>query len=151
MLEPRQERSIRWQATLFGARRGMAFAWAYASVVGVIYVLFSAEFENSGVEKRVVVLLWFWSYGYLFGSIIGFGIGAFTGFLLSSLLAVLVPKVTRHAWLVGLVLCSSIWLVAHFTIGLFILSELTYIEQPYLFYLGVVAYPGVIYLIAGTW
>jgi hypothetical protein len=151
--ESPQEEINDWYAAKFGAWRGMTLAWAYTFVLGPLWAFFSSDLATAGVVQHVAGLIWFWAYGYIFGCTIGLTVGAFTGYLLYGLLALLVPKITKHAWLVGLAACTGLWLIIHFALRQAILSEPMEpddFEKYLLTYKILILYPGVIYILSGT-
>jgi len=153
MLNPVPERFNSWDSVKYGAWRGMVISWAYAFVLGIIWTFFSPDLKNIVMPERLIGLLWFWGYGYLFGAIVGLSVGAVTGYIISHLLTALVPRRTQHAWLLGLITCTGLWLIVHFTLGQAILTSYNAddVEKAILLHKLLIAYPGLIYIISGTY
>lgn len=141
-----------WSHTKFGARAGVTLGCAYAMFLGLVWV-FTSISEIDGIAEFIVSLLWFWFYGCIFGSVIGFVLGSLTGYILSRLLSFFVPRVTRQAWLIGIATCACFWIIFHLTLGEVIISNLEsdpYLEGSLLLYRVLILYPGIIYTISGA-
>ena len=129
-----------------GLRAGPLVACIYAGILGFFWAISEPTAEVSWAE-RLLGFIWFLLYGCIVGSVLGAVIGIMTGYVLAYLLARLVPDTVKHAWLVGLLLCSCLWSVA-LVAGYYLLVRSV---ETYRLYLGVVVYPGALYILSGTW
>jgi hypothetical protein len=89
----------------------------------------------------------FWLYGIIIGGIIGAIGGTITGYIICYLLTRLRAIAQLPTWLVGFIVCTFIWCVISFTVGLFFLLGDPSVRDGFLI---LFLYPGIIYIIAGT-
>lgn len=132
-----------------GLRTGPVVACIYACVLGLFWTISETTAEVSWVE-RLLGFIWFLLYGCIVGSILGAVVGVITGYLLAYLLERLVPNTVSHAWLVGLLFCTCLWL-ASLVIGYYLLVDPDRSSETYRLYLGLIVYPGVFYILSGAW
>lgn len=127
----------------FGLWWGIRLACIYAGILGLQWIL--SEKAELTIGQRVFGFLWFWLYGCIVGSVLGGIGGAVSGHILYKVLMRLKSNIHVPAWVVGVAICTIIWLIVHVTIGRLLLSE-GGSRQLYPIFIG---YPGIIYIVAG--
>lgn len=134
----------------FGCRSGVWLSCIYASILAIVWVFTEPGIEMP--EQRILGFLWFSFFGWIVGSVIGSILGAISGYLICKLLVRLRPHIKGQAWLVGLIVCTGIWLVIYFVvdyrIGRIPVSEAS--QAPMLAFPLLVVCPSIIYIIAGA-
>jgi hypothetical protein len=134
----------------FGCRSGIWLSCIYASILGVVWVYTEPGIEMP--EQRIFGFFWFSFYGWIVGSVIGSILGAMSGYFICKVLERVRPYIKGQAWLVGLVVCTAIWLVIYLAIDYMferaLASETN--QAPMLAFPLLVVCPSIIYIVAGA-
>jgi hypothetical protein len=72
-----------------------------------------------------------------------------SGYLICYALSRFANRVRGQAWLIGLLICGTLWLIVRLTIGQFLLA--TAEAETARLYQILIGYPGMLYVLAGSW